>query len=111
MKLARRHVKRNDEKKYNIGRILVDSSTSEQIAGFLIGVSASTDLNNYMEEFEKIAPDTVATVKKILTADQDSAGRDEIRRVTSLQRTMESWSSLCCDYDDIIIPVGDEEGK
>ena len=51
------------------------------------------------------------TVKKILVADQDSASRDKTRQLTSLQRTMDYWSSLWRNYDDIISEVGDEEGK
>jgi len=99
------------KRKYSIGQILMKSLTSEQIAGLLTIVSASTDLNIYMEKVEKIDPDMATTVKKILAADQDSASRDETRRLTSLQRTMKYWSSLWRNYDDIISEVGDEEGK
>ena len=111
MKLGRRHVKRMAKRKYSIGQILMKSLTSEQITGLLTIVSASTDLNIYMEKFEKIDPDMAMTVKKILAADKDSASRDETRRLTSLQRTMEYWSSLWRNYDDIVSEVGDEEGK
>ena len=99
------------KRKYSIGPILMKSLTSEQVAGLLTIVSASTDLNIYMEKFEKIDPDMATTVKKILAADKDSASRDEVRRLTSLQRTMEYWFSLWRNYDDIIGEVGDEEGK
>jgi hypothetical protein len=87
------------------------SLTSEQIAGLLTVVSASTDLNIYMEKFEKIDPDMATTVKKILATDQDSASRGKTGRLTSLQRTMEHWFSLWRNYDGIISEVGDEEGK
>ncbi|MBW2671014.1 MAG: hypothetical protein JRD87_14260, partial [Deltaproteobacteria bacterium] len=63
------------KRKYSIGQILMKSLTSEQIAGLLTVVSASTDLNIYMKKFEKIDPDMATTVKKILAADQDSASR------------------------------------
>jgi hypothetical protein len=62
------------KRKYSIGQILMKSLTTEQIANLLTIVSASTDLNIYMEKFEKIDPDMAMTVKKILAADQDSAG-------------------------------------
>ncbi len=39
------------KKKYSIGQILMKSLTSEQMAGLLTIVSASTDLNIYMEKF------------------------------------------------------------
>ncbi len=42
------------KRKYSIGQILMKSLTSEQIAGLLTVVSTSTDLNIYMEKFEKI---------------------------------------------------------
>lgn len=99
------------KKKYSIGQMLMKSLTSEQIAGLLTVVSASTDLNIYMEKFEKIDPDLAMTVKKILDEDQDSSGRGKTGRLTSLQRTMEFWFSLWRNYDDIISEVGDEEGK
>jgi len=99
------------KRKYSIGQMLMKSLTSEQIAGLLTAVSASTDLNIYMEKFEKIDPDMAMTVKKILAADQDSASRGKTGRLTSLQRTMEHWFSLWRNYDGIISEVGDEEGK
>jgi len=99
------------ERKYSIGQILMKSLTSKQIAGLLTAVSASTDLNIYMEKFEKIDPDMATTVKKILATDQDSASRGKTGRLTSLQRTMEYWFSLWRNYDGIISEVGDEEGK
>jgi hypothetical protein len=61
------------ERKYSIGQMLMKSLTSDQIANLLTIVSALTDLNIYMEKFEKIDPDMAMTVKKNLDADQDSS--------------------------------------
>ena len=52
------------KRKYSIGQVLMKSLTSEQIAGLLTIVSASTDLNIYIEKFEEIDPDMATTVKK-----------------------------------------------
>ncbi len=62
----------------------MESLTTEQIANLLTIVSGSTDLNIYMEKFEKIDPDMAMTVKKILNLDQDSSGRGKTGRLASL---------------------------
>jgi len=49
--------------------MLMKSLTTEQIANLLTVVSVSTDLNIYMEKFEKNDPDMAMTVKKILDAE------------------------------------------
>ena len=74
------------KRKYSIGQMLMKSLTTEQIANLLTIVSASTDLNSYMEQFEKIDLDMAMTVKKILELDQDSSGRGKTGPYTSLQR-------------------------
>ena len=97
--------------KSTIGQMLLKSLTSEQIAGLLTVVSASTDLNQFMDEFTKIDPDMAATVKKILAADQGSVGRGETKPAVSLKRTMEFWASLWRRFDDVIGELGNEDGK
>lgn len=97
--------------KSSIGQMLLKSLTSEQISNLLTVVSASTDLNMYMEEFEKIDIDMATTVKKILAAQKDSAGRGKTKRLASVQRIMEFWHSLWRNWDDIVSEVGDEDGK
>jgi len=98
-------------KKVNIGQMLVKSLTLEQIAGLLSVISSSSDLNLYMEKFEKTDPDMAAAVKRILALGSDSAGRLKTRSLASLKRTIEYWESLWQSYDDIISQVGDEDGR
>jgi len=50
--------------KSSVGQMLLKSLTSEQISNLLTVVSASMDLNTYMEKFEKIDPDMATTVKR-----------------------------------------------
>lgn len=99
------------KRKSSIGEMLMKSLTSEQIGSLLTAVSASSDLNIYMDKFEKMDPDMATTVKKVLALDQGSANRGETRRLASLQRTMETWFSLWRNFDDILSEVGDEDGK
>jgi len=104
------------KKKSSIGQMLMKSLTPEQIESLLTVVSASIDLNMYMDKFEKKDPDMATTVKKILAADQDSASKGETKRLASFQlasfqRTMAHWRSLWRNYDDIISEIGDEDGK
>jgi len=98
-------------KKVNIGQMLVESLTSEQIAGLLTVISSASDLNLYMEKFEETDPDMAAAVKRILALGSDSKGRPKTKPLASLKRTMESWGSLWQRYDDIISEVGDENGR
>ena len=97
--------------KLSIGQILTKSLTLEQIASLLTVISALTDLNMYIEEFEKKDPDMATTVKKILTIKKDSASRGKIKPLASLQRTMEHWRSLWRNWEDVLSEVGDEDGK
>ncbi len=97
--------------KLTIGQILMQSLTSEQIARLLTVVSASTDLNQFMDEFTKIDPDMAATVKKILATDQGSVSKGKTKPLASLKRTMEFWVSLWHKFDDAIGELGDEDGK
>ncbi|HEA68914.1 MAG TPA: hypothetical protein ENI07_19190 [Desulfobacterales bacterium] len=97
--------------KSSVGQMLLKSLTSEQISNLLTVVSASMDLNTYMEKFEKIDPDMATTVKKILAAEKDPARIGRTKRLASVQRNMEFWHSLWRNWDDIISEVGDEDGK
>ncbi len=98
-------------KKVDIGQMLVESLTSEQIAGLLTVISSSSNLNLHMEKFEETDPDMAAAVKRILALGSDSKGRPKTKPLASLKRTMESWESLWHNYDDIISEVGDEDGR
>ena len=98
-------------KKVNIGQMLVESLTSEQIAGLLTVISSASDLNLYMGKFEETDPDMAAAVKRILSHGSGSKGGSKTKLLASLKRTMESWESLWHNYDDIISEVGDEDGR
>ena len=98
-------------KKVNIGQMLVQSLTLEQIAGLLTVISSSSDLNLYMQKFEETDPDMAAAVKRILSIGSDSKGRSKTKPLASLKRTMESWEALWQSYDDIVSQVGDEDGR
>jgi hypothetical protein len=97
--------------KPTIGKLMVESLTSEQITDLLTVVSNSTDLTRFMDECTKIDPDMAATVKKILAADKGSDGRGEAKPSVSLKRTMEFWASLWRRFYDLIAELGDEDGK
>ncbi|MBW1960887.1 MAG: hypothetical protein JRH18_12940 [Deltaproteobacteria bacterium] len=97
--------------KSTVGQMLVKALTLEQIASLLTVVSDSTGLNRFMDECIKIDPDMAVTVKKILAADQGSASKGKTKPLASLKRTMESWASLWCKFDDAISELGDEDGK
>ncbi|MCJ7686190.1 MAG: hypothetical protein MUO68_18050, partial [Desulfobacteraceae bacterium] len=61
-------------KKVDIGQMLVESLTSEQIAGLLTVISSASDLNLYMGKFEETDPDMAAAVKRILSHGSGSKG-------------------------------------
>ena len=92
-----------------IGQMLVKSLTSEQIAGLLTVVSASIDLNQFMDKFTKIDPDMAATVKKILAAKKGPVSKGKTKPLASLKRTMEFWVSLWRKFDDDIGELGNEK--
>ena len=76
--------------KSTIGQMLVKSLTSEQIADLLTVVSASTDLNKFMDKLAKIDPDMAATIKKILTAEKESTSKGKTKPLASLKN---SWQA------------------
>ncbi|MBW1817325.1 MAG: hypothetical protein JRJ60_09200 [Deltaproteobacteria bacterium] len=95
----------------SIGRMLVDSLTSEQIVRLLDILSANVDLKAYVDQFDKSDPDMARTVKRVMAIPQQAVSGSKTMRIASLQRTMELWSSLWRNYEDLICEVGDEEGK
>jgi hypothetical protein len=97
-------------KRANIGQMLVESLTQEQVAALLTVVSSSNDLSLYMEKFEETDPDMASVVKRILDPGSDSGGGPKAGPPVSLKRTMEHWESLWQDFYDVISDVGEEEG-
>ena len=97
--------------KSNIGQLLLDSLTTDQIGYLLDVVANSGDLSKYMDDLRKVDPDMAATVGKILKAGSAQAGGGKSDRIASDQRTIELWDSLWRNWQDIVAKVGDEEGK
>ena len=99
------------DKKINIGQLLMESLTAEQIACMLEVVASAGYLKSLMDDFIKADPDMAATIDSILKAGRSKAdGKTEIRPV-SHKRTMEYWNSLWRHWHEILADVGDEEGK
>ncbi|MDZ7698715.1 MAG: hypothetical protein U5R49_17915 [Deltaproteobacteria bacterium] len=97
-------------KRSNIGQMLVESLTQEQVADLLTVISSSIDLNLYLEKFEAVDSDMVAVVKQILAPGSDSGRKGKAKPPVSLKRVMEQWELLWADFYDVISDLGDEEG-
>jgi hypothetical protein len=99
------------DKEIKIGKLLIESLTSEQIACMLEVVASAGDLKRLISDFKKADPDMAATVDNILKGGRSSAdGKKEIR-LASHKRTMEYWNSLWRHWHEIVAEVGNEEGK
>ena len=99
------------KRKPNIGQKLIESLTSDQVAGLLTVFSSSTDFNVHMDKIEKIDPDTASTVKRVMDIDKGAQGRGKAKPLASAKRTMEYWCSLWRNWNEIVSQVGDEEGE
>ncbi len=98
------------QKGSNIGQMLVESLTQEQVADLLTVISSSIDLNMYLEKFEAVDSDMAVFVKRILAPVSDSGRKEKAKPPVSLKRIMEKWESEWEDFNDVIFDVGDEEG-
>ena len=98
-------------KKINVGQLLMDSLTGDQIACLLEVVASAGDMKSYMDDFKNADPDMAATVDNILKAGRAKAGGRNSARLASDQRTIEYWDSLWRLWHEIVAEVGNEEGK
>ena len=98
--------------KQKIGKLLMESLTSDQITCLLDVVFLKTDIDPYMDSLKKADPDMAETVQnmfKMSTEQIEKASKG--LRVASNLRILEHWNSLWRHWDDIVSEVGDEGGK
>jgi len=99
------------EKEITMGKLLLESLTTDQIACMLEVVASSGNLKNLVDDFMRADPDMAATVDEILKAARTKTGGKNKSRPVSHKRTMEYWNSLWRHWYEVIAEVGNEEGK
>jgi hypothetical protein len=99
------------EKEITMGKLLLESLTTDQIACILEVVASAGHLKNLMDDFLMADPDMAATVDEILKRERTKAGGKTKSRPISHKRTLEYWNSLWRHWHEILADVGDEEGK
>ena len=82
-------------KKINVGQLLMESLTPDQIALLLDVVASGVDLSRYMGDLKKADPDMAATVGKVLKSRGAKAGLGAGTRLASDQRSIENWNFFC----------------
>jgi len=97
--------------KHYLGRLIVESLTTDQIASLLDVLFSTGDMNRYVDRLKKVDPDMAETVSKVLKMGSDKPREPVAVRLASDQRTIEYWNSLWGHWDSLLFEVGDEEGK
>ncbi len=82
-------------KKINLGQLLMESLTPDQIALLLDVVASGVDLSRYMDDLKKADPDMAATVGQVLKSRGGKAEAGEGTRLASDQRNIENWNFFC----------------
>lgn len=99
------------KEKYHIGRVMLESLTTDQIARLSDVVFSTTDIDRYPDKLKKADPDMAQTVTKILRIGHDKSRKPPVVRLASDQRTIEHWNSLWSHWDSLVSDVAGEEGK
>jgi len=97
--------------KHQIGKILVESLTTDQIVLLLDVVFSAGDIDRFTDRLKNADSDMAETVIKVLKMGHDKGGKSPVGRVASDQRTIEYWNALWNHWDSLVSEVGDEEGK
>jgi hypothetical protein len=97
-------------KKINIGQLLLESLTKEQIACMLDVVASADGLKSFMDDFKKADPDMAATVDNVLKDGRSTADGKTASRLASHKRTLEYWNSRWRHWHEIVAELGDEDG-
>lgn len=97
--------------KRDIGKLLMESLTTDQIAALLDVLFSTEEMDQYADKFKKADPDMAETVSKVLKIDHDKGRKPSVVRLASDQRTIEHWNSLWSHWDTVVLDVGDEEGR
>ena len=99
------------DKEITMGQLFLESLTTDQIACMLEVVASSGSLKSLMDDFMIADPDMAATVDEILKGHRTKAHGKTKNRPVSHKRTMEYWNSLWRHWHEILVDVGNEEGK
>jgi len=97
--------------KHDIGKLLVESLTTDQIVALLDVLFSTGDMVQYADKFKKADPDMAETVSKVMQMDYNKGHKPSVVRLASDQRTIEHWNSLWIHWDTVVFNVGDENGK
>ncbi|MCK4506598.1 MAG: hypothetical protein KAW14_13370 [Candidatus Aegiribacteria sp.] len=98
-------------KKCDIGKLLMEYLTRDQIAALLDVLFSTGDMDQYADRFKKVDPDMAETVSEVLEMDYDKGSKPSFGRIASDQRIIEHWNSLWSHWNTAVLDVGDEEGS
>jgi len=99
------------KERQNIGRLLMDSLTQDQLASLLDVLFSDGDMHRYGAMLKKADPDMAKTVSRIFELREEKTGKPPVIRVASDQRTIEHWDSLWRHWESLVSDVGDEKGR
>ncbi len=96
----------------NIGKILIDCLTKEQLAQLLDFLIDIGNISGYKKKLKELSPDLAETISRVFDLrTEKNKSVPILERLVSDEKNLENWSLLWDEWKSIVSEVGDEEGE
>ena len=97
------------EKDHSVGQQLIIALTDAQIARLLDEVFTLFKKDELTQFFSTLEEDVSTTLSQILNPSEIK--QESSVRIASNEKLIEEWEDLWSEWNDVVIEVGDEDGK